>query len=110
MNTKHTPGPWSIDQNDLALRGQFLDINTDYAGVLVASVVDLDYDRPECEANARLIAAAPELLESLQEILDASDAELKGQGSDHDPECPFCSKADKARAVIAKATGQADAA
>jgi len=50
------------------------------------------------EADARLIAAAPELLEALQEALD-------DWGFDK-PDCVRLEWADKARAAIAKAKGE----
>ena len=65
---KHTPGPWKAE----SAAGQH-----DTAGWmvlgrsrLVASVSNLWED---AEANARLIAAAPELLEALKNIVDWFD-------------------------------------
>jgi hypothetical protein len=62
----------------------------------VASVGPTEADGgygPQQEANARLISAAPELLEALQEMLLGADA--------------MGWSATKARAAIAKATGEA---
>lgn len=53
----HTPGPWSIDTEN--------DVTSD-AG-LVAVVVGCN---PKTVANARLIAAAPELAEALRILYD----------------------------------------
>ena len=74
---KYTPGPWRISNGELEY-GQF-DILTERGGfpnVGIATVVDgrfSDVDRGsvalhrgECLANARLIAAAPELLEAVK--------------------------------------------
>jgi hypothetical protein len=57
MNAKHTPAPWRVftDDNECGL------YHVRTPGRAVAE--------PEDEANARLIAAAPELLESLQAVL-----------------------------------------
>src|SRR5215469_14855754 len=53
----HTPGPWrQMPKWDGA--GGLVILGTDDIGVGAA----WSDDRPECEANARLIAAAPELL------------------------------------------------
>lgn len=51
-------------------------------------------DNSEAEANAQLIAAAPDLLAVLQELI-----EIEG------PQPGTAAWADKARAAIAKATG-----
>jgi hypothetical protein len=53
MHTKHTPGPWIVT-------GNFIDCDTPPCRIAVALA------SPEMEANARLIAAAPELLEALK--------------------------------------------
>lgn len=84
---KHTTGPWNIyfnSQDSIVIRKMFLDGQESH---VVA----------ECNsgfANARLIAAAPELLEALIECL----------------ECEFSvtdkAAITKARAAIAKATGE----
>ena len=50
----------------------------------------------EAEANARLIAAAPELLEALERITRVASVELTGRRDD---------VLEQARAAIAKATG-----
>ena len=71
MSTKHTPGPWEItyENSDNYSGGQWFD---------VGGVAQVRF-RYQCtiaegetaEANARLIAAAPELLEALKECIDA---------------------------------------
>lgn len=65
MNTKHTPGPWAArkDPEGLAIVGG----SGEYPGLpeYVGMIKNI-YGRDE--ANARLIAAAPELLEALKEI------------------------------------------
>ena len=64
-NIKFTPGPWHVSR-------QFanqLPLIYDQNGHCVASA-DAYYkrERPESEANAHLIAAAPDLLEALKNI------------------------------------------
>jgi len=60
--TSHTPGPWTAHGCTL------------YAGPnRIAQTWDAEYDglpTPEMEANAQLIAAAPELLEALKWALE----------------------------------------
>lgn len=67
MTEKHTPGPWALDDSEcgdlrlLDLEGRTL--------VLVPGCWPdrRDDDDPEAVANARLIAAAPDMLELLED-------------------------------------------
>lgn len=66
--SKHTPGPWSFDGA----------INVAYAGYFSVGFPDgsgfcVPYDIGE--ANARLIAAAPDLLEALQVLANVTAAD-----------------------------------
>lgn len=94
---KHTPGPWEehpIDSTAIQVRA---------GGAVVAEVATASYyTRLSAEqvANARLIAAAPELLEALEGLLSALDRQMT------DPDRLFRSKT-AARAVAAKAKGGA---
>ena len=99
IDTKHTPGPWEVDQIDQST------IQIKAAGVIVAEVCSgSTFTRlsDEQQANARLIAAAPELLASLREALKVVDAYRRVSGGDGDI------TAMNARAAIAKATGCAE--
>jgi len=87
---KHTPGPWdwmAVGAN--ASGGHHLYI-IDAANRKICACWG---KAEEKEANARLLAAAPDLLEALQEIVRPTKI-LGG------------SALDKARAAIAKAEGQ----
>ena len=105
--SKHTPGPWTYDQ------GQYADWGCvkDASGFLVAkSVVPYGTDQnacrreriDPCEANARLIAAAPDLLEALETLESMPD-----ERSIHDISNEELAAWEKARAAIAKAKGLA---
>ena len=63
MNAKHTPGPWVA--NTL-----WTVVNIRAAGGSVCNVPRNCALSDDIEANARLIAAAPELLEALKRVLD----------------------------------------
>jgi hypothetical protein len=85
-NTQHTPGSWTIIETD-----EGLTINT----------IREQYDPPiayvHLEADARLIAAAPDLLEAAQRLvhlLEVEDAHLANYG-----------EVAAVRAAIAKAEG-----
>lgn len=59
----HTPGPWHVDAN------YFSDVlDSKGADVVTAFTPEGTGERPldECEANAKLIACAPELLDMLK--------------------------------------------
>lgn len=92
MTTKHTPGPWSTEVD----RKKALEINIVSGNrPFVATAWPANHPDKEQEANARLIAAAPDLLKALEELLEVTDFhELYG------------SRTEAARAAIAKATGE----
>ena len=69
----HTPGPWRVGPVDDT-------VVTDADGKEVAAI-DGDYNSPDewprMEANARLIAAAPELLDALKRLINPSPGTAK---------------------------------
>lgn len=94
-DARHTPGPWKAVEAAYNPPGWLWVQNG--PGALLADVhqnknIALDARN----ANARLIAAAPELLEALQEIIAAADGEGWSQ-----LDAGFT----KARAAVAKALG-----
>jgi len=89
MSAKHTPGPWSI--YSITFKG-YHQIACAQGG-RVCQVVPF---KDEYKANARLIAAAPDLLEALKSMCEGFSA-LK------DSDFPALAKA---RAAIAKAEGK----
>ena len=89
--SKHTPGPWVVDAV------QYGYIITAKGGAYDIAVVR-DIGNEDNKANARLIAAAPELLELLQYLMEIRDhCFIPNDGNWWD---------NKTRAVIAKATGE----
>lgn len=110
MSAKHTPGPWHWphDSNDLC------PVNPDPYRSAVSSILTADGGYgflgsstadtlAELDADRRLIAAAPELLEALREAMDAVK-------TFHGPDCweiyeQHSPEMKRWRAVIAKATG-----
>jgi hypothetical protein len=79
MQTKHTPGPWhTFRQGTKHFVSQATDEDFRFA---IAVVYESTYHpegalalRQEATANARLIAAAPDLLAALQAIMGDPDA------------------------------------
>ena len=84
MKTQHTPGPWTVDNQ--YIHGpdgiRFLAVAGDGAG----------------QANARLIASAPDLLASLEELFATDSIRATTSASS-------IAAIAIARAAIAKATG-----
>lgn len=94
-----TPGPWAIHE---ASRQIEIVSQADPDMMLdVVAIVNKRPDGDECDANARLIVAAPDLLEALLELHRASvafDANVTGKDEILD------AAQTKAEAAIAKAT------
>lgn len=84
--TKHTPGPWHWIAGDESTHRELM-IEPGENSILYHGS-----DWPMKEANARLIAAAPELLAAVHAAVDGIDSTA-----------PW---AVKCRAAIAKATGE----
>lgn len=79
--SKHTPGPWRIDGSEVSCEGMgaLAVVSSDdlrpEGYFIVAAVVDISTEvwpkAGSCEANARLIAAAPDLLNTCKFALDS---------------------------------------
>lgn len=98
---KGTPGPWRVSEK----RGDLIDIRheNNEPGAMslnLAQVVARQSWLKEAEANARLIAAAPELLEALQDVISTWVDEDMADITDAEEQSLI-----KALAAIAKATG-----
>ena len=87
---KHTPGPWECD-GDL--------VHKDGFEIAIVEAHYEDYVELQ-QANARLIAAAPDLLEALKVMVYLEESNLRGE-DDED----VCDELLFARAAISKATG-----
>ncbi|MBA4086656.1 MAG: hypothetical protein C0491_02490 [Novosphingobium sp.] len=78
MSAAHTPGPWIIDPRHYWDKGIGIRQDADGWHRLYCEVDRDDCDRDTAEANARLIAAAPALLDvaiQLEESLTADGYE-----------------------------------
>ena len=110
----HTPGPWGLAQyaKGAALPIPFIEHKTIAVFSDGARQGDVAYMQhglwgdDQALANARLIAAAPELLEALQELVAEWDA--RHAAEDHRSGYTLDTAGiAMARAAIAKATGEA---
>ena len=113
---KHTPGPWMLTEGNRFDKEMV--ITTQYRlDASIGCICEMDVYFTgligiEQEANARLIAAAPELLEALQNMMAIVDDAPKGVASyyangEDAPWSDFDREITAARAAIAKATGSA---
>jgi len=103
--SKHTPGPWQVlpeecDKPYIRIRGTVLGGRYKIANVITPSYEGVhEREAVETRANARLIAAAPELLEALKAfVADWSD--------DTGMSSPSYESVRLAREAIAKAEGE----
>lgn len=65
--SKHTPGPWKVDDKTV---GRYAGVNIETCLLdRVASAGHSPFELAEKQANARLIAAAPELLGWLKAVV-----------------------------------------
>lgn len=88
----HTPGPWEIFPSSTGF------IISKPNEIAIAGIPNLFEDHP-AEANARLIAAAPDLIAALERMVRQHGSSFISYSGDH----PVA----VARAAIAKATGEA---
>ncbi len=103
----HTPGPWDqhirLDTDDRSdPRGCYLAIGSDAWGEFAKVVVRMSHKDEDSQmglANARLISAAPDLLEVLEALVSTLSA------NDEDGLTEFAEPMVAARAAIAKARG-----
>ena len=104
MSAKHTPGPWLTDRGN-AHTGQIATIhhclNNDWVEIWTDKWAETGLGEGEQEANARLIAAAPELLDALQAMTEIAEMTIGWLPTPPNADGPLI----QARAAIAKATG-----
>lgn len=113
---KHTPGPWQVGSRHGNVMTEVADINYDRA---VAAVWTHEFpadskgtrrhetvEWPEGLANAKLIAAAPVLLQTCKQAHDALVAISLAAGWDDDLRFQISSALHNCRQIIAKAEGQ----
>jgi hypothetical protein len=100
--SKHTPGPWIHVHNEPVYghRGNAYVWTSKGPGHgIIADANTSLFRADEIEANARLVAASPELLDSLREVVDwATDFEASDQRT--------TAILNRAFAAIAKAEGR----
>jgi hypothetical protein len=92
----HTPGPWTLSpplRSGASHTRRVETMGGEY--VLFLEQLEMNACMPAFDANARLIAAAPELLEALKGLLVVFEEEYGGETEKY-----------QSRAAIAKAEGK----
>lgn len=99
---RHTPGPWSIDAS-----GELV-IGSASTGTQASDFSNGVQDYPEALANLKLAAAAPELLEALEDALDYRRDAFEGDESVSGADLVefFSIWRERAKNAIAKAEGR----
>jgi len=114
METKHTPGPWVTGNTSPLIFGVKRGNGTEPIGFVYGpSFTEKSKYGQTAMANARLIAAAPELYDALRELLTdmvIAQGNMR-KAAKRDPAWEGCAeiiqpRVDAARAAIAKAEGK----
>ena len=71
-SSAHTAGPWYLQESERDYEGQL--IRTEEKIIAAVCTTNPDIASSEEECNARLIVSAPELLDVIMDIADASDS------------------------------------
>lgn len=105
MSFSHTPGPWNAGKAAGPAGCQDRLIYADSEHAFDLAIVRNGGNDDETEANANLIAAAPELLQALRDSLESARLAAIHQKPDSAELCPWYARG---LGVIAKAEGSAD--
>ena len=108
MNTHHTPGPWKALRSNEDWHGPMWEIDPDEeaapftrisakGGNYIVASHDLFEIKPK---DAQLIAAAPDLLDALEDLIGLAELAMRQAG-----DFQIDAELQAARAAIAKATG-----
>ena len=99
MKTQHTPGPWEIHKSMRIIgpkkKNGLHDIVCLFPAMRQAKI---------CKVNARLIAAAPEMLSTLEKIQVAAELAIHGGSNDLFKFCELVMM--NTRPIIKKAKGE----
>ena len=107
MSAQHTPGPWKVLEHswsDTSIVAEGFDHGICLLDINYATEESQEADEAQMAANARLIAAAPDLLAVLQTIVRVADGRQISGNLILDENSPLM---DAARDAINKATGSA---
>lgn len=99
---KGTPGPWVTSKTDRSIGPVSRDDDQSYGMILPVAWVEFDGNDAFQQANANLIAAAPDLLKELQKLREYVINVCGVDDEDCDSEHPLMSS----QSAISKALGE----
>lgn len=109
VELKHTPGPWAINGGRIV---RYID-GFSTPDSCIATVGTVNAQTPTDTANARLIAAAPDLLDALKDLFGyiENGTLVRNITGDDKPDwavklLPFMTTLNKVQAAIAKTKGR----
>ena len=108
MSVQHTPGPWHVNSSiphEVVAEDGDLGVASTFGLSLMSGGSTLE---AEWDANARLIAAAPDLLEALERILPEIEDEIEQRSTSGNNEYwrQLAVLRDLARHAVARARGE----
>lgn len=112
MSTQHTPGPWIGagpsfgDPYPRYTTSIVTEREDDDEGIVEICELPFHHRDDENEANARIIAAAPDLLEAIKGLLESVTDAINAGDWKVDGACDPDIDIQRANAAIAKATGE----
>ena len=107
MQHQHTPGPWIIEA-ETCHTGDIATVHNTaekWVTIYAPHWMETGMGEHEQSANARLIAAAPELLEALKAMLEVHGVRQEHANASVEIPQSWVDLSDVARTAIAKATG-----
>lgn len=107
MSAGHTPGPWHTFASGWAKERGQVEINADDGLTVAYAVTFVPSYRATSEANARLLAAAPEMLEALEAWQTYDSRDDSGPNAGVQMMLDYDRALTLTRAAIAKARGEA---
>lgn len=75
MDTSHTPGPWKVSECRFGITVDSLDLGV---------ICEMEAVGAHARADARLIAAAPDLLKAIKWVLEIRQQERDGHATSED--------------------------
>jgi hypothetical protein len=97
--TTHTPGPWKVYRYSDSQNAPQWTVGTE-GGTRIADNLERGLPQDEAQANASLIASAPDLLGALRRLLDCPCC------NEDDQEDETCEAIEKAIDALTKAEGR----
>jgi hypothetical protein len=112
VSAAFTPGPWAHREGGSYCgdTGRYEILSDDDGWVVASTIGDVSDLYPQEEANARLMAAAPELFEALDDILIHCLADIEAEEQRDEPNeralAVYRARRDRANVALAKARGE----